>query len=199
MKTCVTLPRSRSYNVLRKARVRSRRAARLEGAASASALSSRGIREILVPIDFSEPSKKALKYAVAFATQFGAQLILLHVIEPTAQGFPYPALALENDQVKATMKRRLEGLGKYETTNPRLIQKAAVTHGRAFQEVVRAARGLQVDLIIMATHGYTGIKHVLLGSTTERVVRYAPCPVLVVREQEESLKVLIQTPRMRHD
>jgi nucleotide-binding universal stress UspA family protein len=136
---------------------------------------------------------------VAFATQFGAQLILLHVIEPTAQGFPYPALALENDQVKATMKRRLEGLGKYETTNPRLIQKAAVTHGRAFQEVVRAARGLQVDLIIMATHGYTGIKHVLLGSTTERVVRYAPCPVLVVREQEESLKVLIQTPRMRHD
>jgi nucleotide-binding universal stress UspA family protein len=97
------------------------------------------------------------------------------------------------------MKRRLEGLGKYETTNPRLIQKAAVTHGRAFQEVVRAARGLQVDLIIMATHGYTGIKHVLLGSTTERVVRYAPCPVLVVREQEESLKVLIQTPRMRHD
>jgi len=199
MKTCVTLPRSRSYNVLRKARVRSRRAARLEGAASASALSSRGIREILVPIDFSEPSKKALKYAVAFATQFGAQLILLHVIEPTAQGFPYPALALENDQVKATMKRRLEGLGKYETTNPRLIQKAAVTHGRAFQEVVRAARGLQVDLIIMATHGYTGIKHVLLGSTTERVVRYAPCPVLVVREKEESLKVPIQTPRMRHD
>ena len=199
MKTCVTLPRSRSYNVLRKARVRSRRAARLEGAASASALSSRGIREILVPIDFSEPSKKALKYAVALATQFGDQLSLLHVIEPTAQGFPYPALALENDQVKATMKRRLEGLGKYETTNPRLIQKAAVTHGRAFQEVVRAARGLQVDLIIMATHGYTGIKHVLLGSTTERVVRYAPCPVLVVREQEESLKVLIQTPRMRHD
>jgi len=199
MKTCVTLPRSRSYNVLRKARVRSRRAARLEGAASASALSSRGIREILVPIDFSEPSKKALKYAVAFATQFGAQLILLHVIEPTAQGFPYPALALENDQVKATMKRRLEGLCKYETTNPRLIQKAAVTHGRAFQEVVRAARGLQVDLIIMATHGYTGIKHVLLGSTTERVVRYAPCPVLVVREKEESLKVPIQTPRMRHD
>jgi len=199
MKTCVTLPRSRSYNVLRKARVRSRRAARLEGAASASALSSRGIREILVPIDFSEPSKKALKYAVAFATQFGAQLILLHVIEPTAQGFPYPALALENDQVKATMKRRLEGLCKYETTNPRLIQKAAVTHGRAFQEVVRAARGLQVDLIIMATHGHTGIKHVLLGSTTERVVRYAPCPVLVVREKEESLKVPIQTPRMRHD
>jgi len=199
MKTCVTLPRSRSYNVLRKARVRSRRAARLEGAASASALSSRGIREILVPIDFSEPSKKALKYAVAFATQFGAQLILLHVIEPTAQGFPYPALALENDQVKATMKRRLEGLSKYETTNRRLIQKAAVTHGRAFQEVVRAARGLQVDLIIMATHGYTGIKHVLLGSTTERVVRYAPCPVLVVREKEESLKVPIQTPRMRHD
>src|ERR1043165_8168328 len=199
MKTCVTLPRSRSYNVLRKGRVRSRRAARLEGAASASALSSRGIREILVPIDFSEPSKKALKYAVALATQFGDQLSLLHVIEPTAQGFPYPALALENDQVKATMKRRLEGLGKYETTNPRLIQKAAVTHGRAFQEVVRAARGLQVDLIIMATHGYTGIKHVLLGSTTERVVRYAPCPVLVVREQEESLKVLIQTPRMRHD
>jgi nucleotide-binding universal stress UspA family protein len=63
-----------------------------------------------------------------------------------------------------------------------MIQTLQVRHGRAFQEIAEAARSLPADLIIIATHGYTGIKHALLGSTTERVVRHAPCPVLVVRE-----------------
>ena len=64
------------------------------------------------------------------------------------------------------------------------MEKALVRYGRSFHEIAEAARTLKVDLIILSTHGYTGLKHALLGSATERVVRHAPCPVLVVRERE---------------
>ena len=144
----------------------------------------RGIKSILVPIDFSAPSKNALAYAVPFAEQFGAKLTLLNVVEPVAtpdfaKSFP---LAMENDQVMAECKRELERVVKQSGVSPRLVEKTLVRFGRSFHEIADAARTLKVDLIVIATHGYTGLKHALLGSTTERVVRHAPCPVLVVRE-----------------
>lgn len=86
------------------------------------------LKKILVPLDFSSPSKQAFKYAVKFAQEFGA--------------------------------------------------------GLAAHEIVEAAKELDVDLIVIATHGYTGWKHFAIGSTAKRVVRAAPCPVLVVREKE---------------
>ena len=145
----------------------------------------RGIKSILVPIDFSAPSKNALAYAVPFAEQFGAKLTLLNVVEPVAtpdfaKSFP---LAMENDQVMAECKRELERVVKQSGVSPRLVEKTLVRFGRSFHEIADAARTLKVDLIVIATHGYTGLKHALLGSTTERVVRHAPCPVLVVRER----------------
>ena len=144
----------------------------------------RRIKSILVPIDFSAPSKKALAYAVPFAELFGARLTLLNVVEPVAtpdfaKSFP---LAMENDQVLAGCKRELELAVKEAGIDPNLVEKTLVRFGRSFHEIAAAARTLKVDLIIIATHGYTGLKHALLGSTTERVVRHAPCPVLVVRE-----------------
>lgn len=144
------------------------------------------IKSILVPIDFSTSSKKALQYAVPFARQFGAKLTLLHVVEPVAtpdfaNSFP---LMMENDKVKAASRGQLEHIIKEQAIAPKLVEKTLVRFGRSFHEIADAARTLKVDLIIISTHGYTGLKHALLGSTTERVVRYAPCPVLVVRERE---------------
>jgi universal stress protein A len=144
------------------------------------------LNSILVPIDFSAESEKALAYAVPFARQFGAKLTLLHVVEPVvtpdfAKSFP---LAMENDKLMAECRRHLERIVKDSEIEPRLVEKTLVRYGRTFNEIADAARTLRVDLIIISTHGYTGLKHTLLGSTTERVVRHAPCPVLVVRPRE---------------
>jgi nucleotide-binding universal stress UspA family protein len=154
--------------------------------ASAPVLASLKIKYILVPIDFSAPSKKALDYAVPFAEQFGAKLTLLHVVEPVAtpdfaNSFP---LMMENDKLMAACKAQLQSLVKVQVIDPKLVEKTLVRQGRAFHEIADAARTLKMDLIIISTHGYTGLKHALLGSTAERVVRHAPCPVLVVRERE---------------
>jgi nucleotide-binding universal stress UspA family protein len=67
---------------------------------------------------------------------------------------------------------------------PGVVEKLLVRQGRAFHEIAEAARTLKSDLVIISTHGFTGVKHALLGSTAERVVRHAPCPVLVVRQRE---------------
>jgi len=143
------------------------------------------LRSILVPIDFSAPSRKALRYAVPFAEQFGAKLTLLAVVEPFATpdfgAFP---LAPQEDRVLKAVKDRLDLLCKQEALNPRLLEKALVRSGKPYFEIASAAASLKSDLIIIATHGYTGLKHTVLGSTAERVVRHAPCPVLVVREHE---------------
>ncbi|OLE56480.1 MAG: hypothetical protein AUG74_19225, partial [Bacteroidetes bacterium 13_1_20CM_4_60_6] len=137
------------------------------------------MKSILVPIDFSPGSKKALKYALPFARQFGAQIILLHVVEPVGTpDFAYFPLTMENDKVMAIASGKLDLLCRQEAIAPRLIAKTLARHGKAYQEIADAARTLKVDLIIIATHGYTGLKHAFLGSTTERVVRHAPCPVL---------------------
>jgi nucleotide-binding universal stress UspA family protein len=145
------------------------------------------LNKILVPVDFSDFSTKALDYALAFADQFDAQVILLHVVEPAV----YPessmlvATALDdlNNDLTKVAQQKLNEL-KRERIGDRVSSELLVRLGRAFSEIVAAASELDVDLIILATHGYTGLKHVLLGSTAERVVRHAPCPVLTVRDPE---------------
>lgn len=153
-----------------------------KGAAAAAPLPLR-IKSILVPIDFSPPSKRALSSAGNFARQFKAKLTLLHVIEPV--GLPefaasYPLL-VENDKLLAATKSELERLARAAQVPRGSVEKILVRFGRSFHEITDAARTGKADLIIISTHGYTGLKHVVLGSTTERVVRHATCPVLVVR------------------
>lgn len=144
-----------------------------------------GIKSVLVPLDFSASSLKALDYAVAFARQFKAKLTLVHVVEPIATpdfaaSFP---LGVENDRSMEAAKEKLESVLKSARVPAASVEKLLVRFGRSFHEIADAARTLKVDLIIISTHGYTGLKHVILGSTTERVVRHAPCPVLVVRRR----------------
>ena len=154
----------------------------------ASLSANRQIRSILVPIDFSEPSKEALKAAAGFARQFGAKLTLLNVVEPVATpDFAYFPLVMENDKVIARCKQELEKLTNSEGIEPALVEKTLVRNGVPFKEITNAARTLKADLIVISTHGYTGLAHVFIGSTAERVVRHAHCPVLVVRAQERDL------------
>jgi universal stress protein A len=142
------------------------------------------IKSVLVPVDFSPASKRALEYAVGMASQFKATLTLLHVVEPVATpdfaaSFP---LALEDESLMAAAKRQLEQTVKAARVPRGMVEKVLVRFGRSFHEIADAARTRKADLIIISTHGYTGLKHALLGSTTERVVRHAHCPVLVVRQ-----------------
>jgi nucleotide-binding universal stress UspA family protein len=144
------------------------------------------IRRILVPIDFSASAEKALRYAVLFAEQFDAKITLLHVVPvpyyPTELG-AFPATIPTTGPSTGTLQARLDAdaarfipAGLHERTLCRV--------GVAFDEICSVARETEADLIIIATHGHTGLKHILVGSTAERVVRHAPCPVLVVREHE---------------
>ena len=143
------------------------------------------IKSILVPIDFSATSEKALRYAVRMAEQFGSRITLLNVVQPVATAdFAYHPLMLEMDKAKDSAKARLDTLCRKLIVPSRLIERTLVRYGTPFAEIAAAAKSLKVDLIILTTHGYTGLKHVLLGSTAERVVRHAPCPVLTVRQKE---------------
>ena len=144
------------------------------------------IRSILVPLDFSAPSQQTLTAAVAFARRFKAKLILLHVVEPVATPdfLASSPLMLANDQVMAAAHRELTKLVAANRIPRGIVGQVLVRFGRSFHEIADAARTLKVDLIVISTHGYTGLKHMLLGSTAERVVRHAPCPVFVVRACE---------------
>ena len=137
------------------------------------------LENILVPVDFSDCSRKALQYAIPFARQFGAALTLLHAVQR------YPAapevVVLETDSVEAAKRELAELSGSIDTA---VQSRTVVRLGTPHLEIVNAAREQGVDLIIIATHGHSGLAHVFLGSTTEKVVRHAPCPVLVVRECE---------------
>jgi nucleotide-binding universal stress UspA family protein len=144
------------------------------------------VRSILVPTDFSPASNEALKYAADFAVKVGAQITLLHAVEPLpAIDLQYYPMILENEEMMLDCRRELENLPAHEKLDPKLFLRSIVQNGVPFHEITSAAKSLNMDLIIIATHGYTGFKRVLLGSTAERVVRYAPCPVLTVRPVEQ--------------
>jgi universal stress protein A len=137
------------------------------------------ISRILVPIDFSEHSVAALRYARGIAKQFGAQLALAHIVEQLVYpgDWIYPPMATSEFAVEKREKviaklRELAGDDSVE-----LI----VRPGRAWHEVVEIANEQKCDLIVLSTHGYTGLKHALLGSVAEKIVRHANCPVLTVR------------------
>lgn len=140
------------------------------------------IKSILVPTDFSPPSEKALKYALKFAEQFGATVTLLHVIEQVVVPELGMVPLVATNELTDAAKNRLERWAKEEGLQ--IETKTAVEVGQPFYQITETARDLKVDLIIIATHGYSGLKHIFLGSTAERVARHAPCPVLIVRDKE---------------
>lgn len=140
------------------------------------------VKRILVPVDFSPSSRKALNYAAGLAKQFSAGLTLLHVIEPY-----HFASRVESPLDYVNLKQAaMEEMARWAASIRRRTAcvETAVAIGTAYEVIVTKARKNRIDLIILSTHGRTGLKHFLLGSVAERVVRLAPCPVLVVREKE---------------
>lgn len=142
------------------------------------------LKKVLVPVDFSECSLKALQYAVAFATQFDAELVLIHVVESylVVPEMGAVDVALIQEQMRTGAKEELEKLCK--RIDLEHTPKAELRMGNPASEVVQAAKDLEVDLVVVSTHGRTGLAHVFLGSVAESIVRHATCPVLVVRENE---------------
>lgn len=145
------------------------------------------LQRILVPVDFSDTAKKSLQYAVPFAIAFDAEVVLVHVMQPYSLppeiGYLPPELAVTEQDLVNTARERLEELCACEI-GTRTGSQVKVRVGVPWHEIVSAADEAGADLIILSTHGRTGLKHALMGSVAERVVRHAPCPVLVVRELE---------------
>ncbi len=143
------------------------------------------IKKILVPIDFSEYSLKALNYAVEFAQVFQAELFLVYVIEPMV----YPAdfsmgqitIPEIDTSINSQAEEDIEKIIK-ERISGKVNAKGIIKTGRPFLEIIETASEIDADLIIIATHGMTGMEHLLFGSTAEKVVRKAPCPVLTLRD-----------------
>lgn len=142
------------------------------------------LKKILVPIDFSNTAKDALPWATHLAVHFGAELVLLHV----AEKFPIDYLlgsGLMNETIVPLMKQAeadLEQMAGSLSKSTGVNVSAVVSNGKPFEVICQTAKTLGAELIVLTTHGYAGLKHVWLGSTAERVVRHAPCPVLAVRK-----------------
>ena len=145
------------------------------------------LKRILVPVDFSPLSKKALLYAARLAQQFHAEVTLFHVVEPEIppafDGYMIAPPPISNGAAASCAGRMKTWVGSARNAGVNHVT-SNIRPGLAAFEIVEAAKELDVDLIVIATHGYTGWKHFAIGSTAERVVRAAPCPVLVVREKE---------------
>ena len=142
------------------------------------------LKRVLVPVDFSESSRKAVQYAVSFARQFDAEILLLHVVEP----MPAPPEVVYLDtgaiytEVREAAEKHLSEWRQAAAPEARVSAKTRV--GIAYHQIIEAADESKADLIVIGTHGRTGLAHLLMGSTAERVVREAGCPVLVVRPRE---------------
>ena len=139
---------------------------------------------ILVPIDFSESSKKALSASIALARSFQAELILIYVVETAVYpaDFGFGQVAIPGIEREMTERGEAE-LGKLVKTqiNGAVASRTLVSTGKPFLEIIKAAEAEKVDLIVIGTHGHTGVEHILFGSNAEKVVRKASCDVLVVR------------------
>lgn len=144
------------------------------------------LQKILLPTDFSKLSENAINYACELATRFDAELHLLHALEvhpdftPTfGMGLDLPGYVSES---KAAVEKKLASVLDPLWATGRKIVHSAV-EGSPKVEIVRYARENEIDLIVLSTHGRTGLIHVLMGSVAESVVRTAPCPVLTMRPE----------------
>jgi len=152
------------------------------------------IRTILLPTDFSECGNYALSYAASLARTFGASIICVNVIEPIVPTVGYSGMteplpiADITEQLEDSAERELPKLAECEECAGLEVEEMLV-HGEAASEIVRVAKERAVDLIVISSHGRTGLGRILFGSTAEAVVRHARCPVLVVKPpQEEETK-----------
>lgn len=147
------------------------------------------LKKILVPTDCSEYSKPALRYAVEFMRQFKASCTLLTVADDRYLDFLGPAYFPEEMFIDIELKLleqaedRLKQFSSDLVPDDLTVELSAV-RGEPSMEIIQYAKNNDIDMIIMGTHGHTGFSHILLGSVTDKIVRYSPCPVLTVKPDD---------------
>ncbi len=141
------------------------------------------IKKILCPTDFSETSRNALRYAKEFAMAMNAKLILLHVVEPiaaTAETVPF----ISEAELEKTAREELDTLIRKDCP-PSMAVSTLIKVGLSSDVILSAIKSEDIDLVVMGSHGRTGLTRLLLGSVTEAVMRRASCPMLIVKEHEK--------------
>ncbi len=145
------------------------------------------LKKVLVPTDFSDSARHAFSYGLSFAAEYEAELVLLHVVENLTVGYasdlvPVP-MAEVFQEISGYAKAELQKLAE-EARKRGVSVTELVVQGKPSAEIIRHAAENEVDMIVLGTHGKGMLDQALFGSTTERVVRRAPCPVLTVRKPE---------------
>lgn len=150
-------------------------------------------RNVLLATDFSKSAREAAAHAGALAAATGATLHLLHVIEEFSywesydlKTFPSPDVL---DELEKSARLALEDLFEDEEERRALSVETHVRHGKPFLEIIRAARDVEADVIVIGSHGQSGLAETLFGTTAEKVVRKASCAVLVVRHPDHTFEL----------
>jgi nucleotide-binding universal stress UspA family protein len=150
------------------------------------------IKSILFPTDFSQGARAAMDHALSLARDYDAQLILLYVIQDISIAEWYiPSSLSVTDLVEDMQKSAWNEMDKWAAEVSGAVKNVEkmVVRGVPFVEIIKTAKERKTDLIVIGTHGRTGIDHMLFGSTAEKVVRKAPCPVLTVRMTGKEFKM----------
>lgn len=148
------------------------------------------IKNILLPTDLSATSFTATDFAVELANQYHAKIHLLHVLEKTPPILTIRSLDLSQEKILKSFeeegKKSLEtAVKKIKKNRPETLKiETILKKGIDYEEIVKYSKDQKIDLIVIATHGRTGLLHTLLGSVAEKVIRYAKCPVLVITPQK---------------
>jgi len=149
------------------------------------------IKKVLFPVDFSEGSDNALPYAVDMAKHYGAKLYLLHVIQDLAKatGWYVPHVSLDElyRDIEKNAAKEMDRYGVEELRGYKDVERH-ILKGTPYEEILKFAVDNKADLIVIGTHGRKGLDKALFGSTAEKVVRDAPCPVLSVRLPRHEVK-----------
>jgi nucleotide-binding universal stress UspA family protein len=148
-----------------------------------------GGKRVLFATDFSQGSEHALETAVSFAKHYGAELLMTHVVtvwdyDPANPEWRFPPLPSEHvSEIETHGKERLDETGESVSDSGVDVRTLLVRGFDPGLEIARTAEDEDADLIVMSTHGRTGVSHLVIGSTAEKVVRYATCPVLTVKQK----------------
>ena len=147
------------------------------------------LKKILCPVDFSISSYHAVEYAIAFSQRYEAELQLVYVMEVAAAALSLSEVDVTDPGLLEELRKDAQDKLDQLTSDTRKRHEPVsrqMLYGKPFVEIISAAKDWQADLIVMGTHGRTGLEHVLIGSVAEKVVRKAPCPVLTVRHPEHN-------------
>lgn len=145
------------------------------------------LKKILCPVDFSDCSKIALDYSVSLAKKYEAQILILHVVETTFPDPEYIAICEDMEKIHTQLAKQAEtkiSKLKETLTDENIKTTSIISTGKPFVEIIKCAKKNNVDLIVIGSHGQSGLSHILFGSTADKVIRKSPCGVLTVKHPD---------------